>query len=264
MVVAWLFWFGRCGFPQRRLAAALLSGGVAVSLVLGSLYFVGYVTPTWNPPNPGPIESLYAGARILSYGFGATAMNAPRLFVVLTFLLFSATLLLVWISKRNHQPARRFRLLGAAWFAATAVAFAFAVGWGRAGWVPLYGLPSRYALLVVPAFVALLLVWDDLPGAASRWLSGGFALVLLVLLPLNERAGETYFGRWYRNGTQAVQAELQAGTPFRQIAERHGAFLMPSWSIDVLAQHMTWLRTAGVAPFAQRPSDTPSAPPRGL
>jgi len=242
----------RTGDPRRRAAGWWLLIGSAGALVLGALYFVGYVHPTWNPPNPGLVASSKVILKMLALGFGASAFFwfTPAVLAAVCFLAASA-----WQGvQRAMRPDRREFTAGPLVFFGTAILFAAGVGWGRAGYVPDIGIPLRYVSISLPAFIAGYLMWI---GSGSQWRSvvqRGLALAMLVLLPFNTTAGHRFFADWYHEGMTELRADLDRGMPIDQIAVRHNRFLVHWWQPPELERHMRMLQDAGIGPFGRKPA----------
>lgn len=249
-LVAGASWNGGRAWPRRREASVILGVAIAATLLAGALYFVGYYTPWWNPPNPGWRLSLQTAARVLSLGFGMAPAEAWRPFVALTLALLAATAWCLVRAARRGHVGERLRTWGLALFWVDAVGFAFAVGWSRSSWVPQFGIPSRYALFAIPAFVACFLFWTQFGSARWRlWMPRALALAMLVLVPWNTRAGHTYFANWYRDGMRAFHVDVAAGLTIDELARRHQPFLFHALTPEVIEQKMRWLHEAGVEPF---------------
>lgn len=244
----WSCWSGSRGWPHRRPVGAWLMTASVGTIVLSALYFVGYEHPWWNPPNPGIVPSTRVVLKVLSLGFGA----APYFWwtpAVLAAVVFVSGSFLQALRRVQPSGPPRDYALGAALFFATAIAFAAAAGWGRAGDVPVTGIPLRYVSLVIPAFLAAYLTWVVSPSRLGPAVTRGLALVMLLLLPINTVAGHRLFADWYDQGMTSLQTDLDAGVPIEELARRHGKFLVHWWSPEELARHMHMLRDAGVAPF---------------
>lgn len=244
----WSCWAGSRGWPLRRgLGAWLMTASIA-TVALGAVYFVGYEHPWWNPPNPGIIPSTKVVLKVLSLGFGAAPYFWWTPAVVLSVVFLCASCFAALQRIASAGPDRDYAI-GAALFFAVAIAFAAAAGWGRAGYEPTAGIPLRYVNLVIPAFLAAYFTWVVSPSRLAPVFGRGLALVLLVLLPINTVAGHRLFAEWYHDGMTTLQADLDAGVPIEQLAERHGKFLVHWWTPEQIARHMHMLRDAGIAPF---------------
>ena len=219
-----------------------------VTVSLGGAYFIGYEHPWWNPPNPGLIPSTKVVLKVLSLGFGAAPYFWWTPAVVLSVAFLGASFFAALHRVGPSAPGRDYAL-GAALFFAVAIAFAVAAGWGRAGYEPTAGIPLRYVNLVIPAFLAAYFTWAASPWRFAPVFGRGLALVLLIVLPINTVAGHRLFADWYHDGMTTLQADLDAGVPIEQLAERHGKFLVHWWTPAQVARHMHMLRDAGIAPF---------------
>lgn len=234
-----------------------MSASIA-ALALGALYFVGYEHPTWNPPNPGIGRSLKVVLKVLSLAFGPASYFwwEPAVLATAIFLAVSC-----WRAFRRIEgpPAHRDYAIGAALFLITAVGFAAAVGWGRAGYEPEIGLPLRYVSIAIPAFIASYLTWVISPSRAATAVQRTLALMMLLLVPINTIGGHRFFADWYHAEMTSFQADLGAGLPIEDLAVRHNRFLVHWWTPTELARHMRMLREAGVPPFDRAVSkQTPS------
>ncbi|MBA3641670.1 MAG: hypothetical protein H0W53_20855 [Acidobacteria bacterium] len=239
---------GSRGWPHRRGIGAWLMSASVVTVILGAVYFVGYEHPWWNPPNPGIIPSTKVVLKVLSLGFGAAPYFWWTPAVVLSVVFLTASLVAALHRIASTGPGRDYAV-GAALFFAVAIAFAAGAGWGRAGYEPTAGIPLRYVNLVIPAFLAAYFTWVLSPSPFAKVFARGLALVLLILLPINTVAGHRLFADWYHDGMTKLQADLDAGVPIEQLAERHGKFLVHWWTPEQVARHMHMLRQANIAPF---------------
>ena len=78
----WAAWVGFAQLRQSRArgefsrgGALLLASAIVAPLLVG-VYFIGYVKPWWNPPNPGRLLTLETTLRFLALAWGAAARNA--------------------------------------------------------------------------------------------------------------------------------------------------------------------------------------------
>lgn len=246
----WCCRSGAHGWPERPAIGGWLMTAAAGAVVIGGLYFIGYEHPWWNPPNPGIVPSLKVVLKILGLGFGAASYSwwAPAVIGAVLFLGAAST-----VALRRVLAGTRFdgRALGPALFLANGIAFAAAVGWGRAGYAPEIGIPLRYVSISIPAFIAGYFIWTTSRTRTALAIQRALALVLLALLPLNTVAGHRLFAGWYTDGMSAVRADLAAGMPIEDLAERHQPFLVHWWTPEELARHMRMLEAAGIAGFAR-------------
>lgn len=249
-MMGWVAWQAAREPGPGRVAGMVLGAGVVGAFAAGAVYFVGYETLWWNPPSPGWRLSARAALRVLAMGLGVSAEDRWGGFATAVVGLGLATVWCLATAWRRGVAKGRTTVAWAGLFVFTTFGYAIAIGWGRAGWVPQFGIPSRYALLVAPAMVSSFLAWTLCGGRITqRWVPRGLAAALLVLLPWNTRAGDRYFADWYREGMRGFHRELNAGVPVEDLAQRHGGFLYHAMSPEVLAEHMRKLRAAGVTPF---------------
>ena len=267
-------WFAYDGYRRWRAvrfatgcrwASKILIGAAVISLCLTGLYFVGYERPSWTPPNPGLVPSIKATLQFLALGFGPVSRSSWILSVTAAVAILLPT---AWLLIRralipaNPKSDRGLEILV---FFGTTAAFAFAMGWGRAGVIPLYGIwPLHYVLLAVPAFITAFFAWElygspKLRAAVQR----GLLIGMVVLGPFNTIHG-IWSAKWLLDGDKLLMQDLKAGYSLANIAERHRNLLYPHISADSLTNMMLMLHNAGIGPFAkvqesqsQRRSSTP-------
>jgi hypothetical protein len=232
---------------DRRLGAFLVGAAAAAVLITG-VYFVGYQRATWFPPSPSIRATLETSLKVLALGFGPAAKRSWPASSLAAAVLLSAAGALLLVRAWQGRGAERMRALRLLLFAGAFLTLALAVGWGRAGSVPTWGLPARYALLSAPALALVYFVWELYgPPALRGWVRAGLLAVMCIALPFNTQAG-LQWGRWYRNGMTTVERDLVAGTPLPEMARRHRAFLL-HWNEEMLASRMQMLSEAGIGPF---------------
>jgi hypothetical protein len=237
------------GWPRKSGLGLWLMGSCAGALALTAFYFVGYEHPWWNPPSPGMLASMKTALKVLSLAFGPAAEFWWTPAVAAVAVVIASTL---WLSARRvsrHSGAARDYAVGAALFLTVSAIFALAVGWGRAAYVPQFGIPIRYVVLALPVSVGSYLTCVASLSTAGRMGTRGLAAALLLLLPLNHLAGHRFFADWYREGMSRVEADIRQGLPVDELATRHQPFLIHWWTPEELARHMRMLRQAGIAPF---------------
>jgi hypothetical protein len=253
-------WLGYWGILQWRAAkhaggprwvSSFLIGAAIVALGLIGLYFVGYEQPSWNPPNPGIGSTLKTTSKFLAFGFGPAATKFWALSVSLALSLLLPSLWVAMLAVLRHQGAERQRALGILLCFGNLILFALAMGWGRAGAIPLMGLPLRYVLLAVPLFCVIFFVWELYGSSRLRSLAqGGLLLAMVIALPFNTTLGLRW-GDWYQQGMQAIEQDLLIGTSPALLAQHHRDFLIHWWSEDQLAAGIQMLHEANIGPFAQ-------------
>lgn len=239
MVARWI--------PEYLIACACLA------LALSGLYLAGYRSPEWAPPNPGLLPTLITAGKFMAMALGPMGAH-PRASIVLIPAVLAglvATGVLVLLALRRHQGPERFRAFGLLLFAAGSAALILAMGWGRAGWVPSFGMPYRYALMSVPTLCWAFFVWLLYgPSRLREWALALFALGALLVLPLNVRAGLAWRD-WYVAGMSSVERDLCRGMDLAELADRHVRVLM-HWNRGTLEERMRMLEEAGLGPWAAR------------
>jgi hypothetical protein len=264
----WAAWAGLTQLRAARGAGAsslhgalLLASAVAAPLLVG-IYFIGYVQPWWNPPNPGRLLTLQTTLRFLALAWGAAARNAWTVSILAIVAVLAATLLLLMLALRRARGAERQRAFGLLSFAGGCAVLALASGWGRAATDMVSGMPMRYVLFSVPTLCATYFIWElYAPAAPRRWLQSALCAAMLVLLPWNTREGFGLPGRydigwrgWYVTGMNAVEQDIQRGVPRLEMASRHREFLM-HWDEAKLAAGMRMLHDAHIGPFSRLHDD---------
>jgi hypothetical protein len=262
MLVGATQWRGARATGASPRDAVLLLAAAIVAPILVGVYFIGYVQPWWNPPNPGRLLTLKTTARFLALAWGATARNAWLPFIAATFLVLGASLLLLLIAVARTRGAERQRALGLLQFAGGCAVLALAIGWGRAATDMVSGMPMRYVVFAVPTLLASYFIWElYAPPRPRRWMQLALFVAMLALLPWNTREGFGLPGRydigwrgWYVTGMTAVEQDLRDGVPRAEMASRHREFLM-HWDEAKLAAGMAMLRDAHIGPFSHLPPD---------
>jgi hypothetical protein len=255
-------WSGTRGWPVRRGVSRWLIAAGCGTLVLTTLYFVGYEHPWWNPPSPGVKPAFKTALKVLSLGFGPASEFWWAPGVAAAVALYLASLWRAFQNASARSGADRDYAIGAMLFLANAIGFAWVLGWARAAHVPEFGIPTRYVLAVTPAVVASYLTWELSGSSIARIVQRSLAIGLLVLVPFNTVAGHRFFADWYRAGMARLERDIDDGVPIAELAVRHQPFLVHWWKPAVLEQHMRWLHDAGIAPF-DRVMITESVPAMG-
>lgn len=260
----WAAWVGVVQLRAARAAresgargALLLASAIAAPVLVG-VYFIGYVKPWWNPPNPGRLQSLKTTLRFLALAWGAAARNAWTIAILAIVLVLAGTLVVLVRALARARGAERQRAFGLLSFAGGCGVLALAIGWGRAATDMVSGMPMRYVLFAVPALCATYLIWElYAPDAARRALQAALCIAMIVLLPWNTREGFGLPGRydigwrgWYVTGMNAVEQDIGEGVPRLEMASRHREFLM-HWDEQKLAAGMRMLHDAHIGPFSR-------------
>lgn len=258
----WAAWAGLAQLRASRGAespstrgALLLAAAIAAPILVG-VYFIGYVKPWWNPPNPGRLLTLKTTLRFLALAWGAAVRNAWMPSILVTIAVLASTMVLLVSALLRARGAERQRAFGLLSFAGGCAVLALAIGWGRAATDMVSGMPMRYVLFAVPALCATYFIWElYAPVAPRRWLQTALCVAMFVLLPWNTREGFGLPGRydigwrgWYVTGMNTVEQDIRSGVPRLEMASRHREFLM-HWDEARLAAGMRMLREAHIGPF---------------
>lgn len=264
----WAVWVGmaqlreaRAGANSAKSGMMLLSSAIIAPLLV-AVYFIGYVKPWWNPPNPGRLLTLKTTLRYLALAWGAAARNewVPSIIAIIAVLLPTTLLLVRALARlRGDQQRRAFGLVS---FAGGCAVLALAIGWGRAATDVVSGMPMRYVIFSVPTLCAAYYVWElYAPMVARRGMQAALCVIMLALLPWNTREGFGLPGRydigwrgWYVTGMNAVEHDIDAGVPRLEMAHRHREFLM-HWDETKLAAGMRMLHDAHIGPFSRLRDD---------
>jgi hypothetical protein len=236
------------------------SSCIFVSIALVGLYFVGYEHAT--PPKPGVLPTIVTAARFVGMSLGPVGAGTGRIFPEsLIGILFCGVGCLLWSSGiipvsrglRSICSAERSRVFGLVMFAAAMGAVVLAMAWGRSGWVPLWGMPDRYALLSVPGLCAVYFAWILYgPEITRNRMATSFAIAVLLALPFNVQKGLGYRDA-YVTGMRAFEQDLANGLSWQELGESHREFLM-DWDHTSVMKGMQMLYQTGAGPWkgAQR------------
>jgi hypothetical protein len=245
------------------------SACVIISIVFACYYFVHYVPPSWPawvPPHAF-LSTMVTGVRFVGMSLGPVGANTytplgiggvpPESIIAVVFCGVGA---LLWVS--SMIPLRRglglyrirmpegSRFFGLLIFTAAMAALVLALAWGRSPWVPILGMPSRYALLSVPGLCAVYFAWILYgPETTRNRFAIAFAIVILFALPFNVQDG---LGErdLYVTGMRAFEQDLAEGLSWQELADRHYQFLL-QWDRDGLVERMPMLHEAKIDPFGR-------------
>ena len=132
--------------------------------------------------------------------------------------------------------------------------FALVMGWGRAAWIPRFGLPIRYVMLTVPTILICYGTWEiygfPLLRRGMQWTL--FIIMFLLILP-NSKAG-FIFRNWYVTDYNKLMKDINDSIPHTQLAERNQMFLL-HWDKNNLIKGMQQLKKAGMVPFKNMKDD---------
>jgi hypothetical protein len=232
---------------------------VIVSIALSGFYFLGYEPVT--PRNPGIGLTIIAAARFIGMALGpvggGTGRAFPRSIIGILFcgvgcVLLASGMIPLRSELRSIRPAERFRVFGLLIFAAAMIALALLIAWGRAGNVPLFGMPSRYALLSVPGLCASYFAWILYgPETARNRVAIAFVVAVLLALPFNLRDGLRGLDEYYVRGMRSFEQDLTDGLSWRELAKRHEKFFM-DWDHLAVMKGMQMLHEAKMGPWKTR------------
>jgi len=144
----------------------------------------------------------------------------------------------------------QLRTFGLLMFAAAMAGLVLAMAWGRAGWVPIQGMPDHYALLSVPGLCAAYFAWILYGSEPIRnWITICFAIAALLALPFNVREGNAWRS-WYVAGMLSFEEDFSTGLSWQELGDKHYKFLL-HWNRDALVERMKMLHDAKVGPLGK-------------
>jgi hypothetical protein len=232
---------------------------VVFAIAVIGLYFVGYEPTT--PSNPGIVITAITAARFVGMSLGPVGAGMGRIFPASVIgVLFCGVACLLWASAviplsrglGNARSAERFRVIGFLMFAAATAALVLLMGWGRAGWVPIYGMPSRYVLLSVPGLCAAYFSWILYgPDGTRDRVTMVFAVAVLLALPFNLRQGLGHRDA-YVELMRGFEQNVAKGMSWRELAERQTKGFI-RWDPELDAKGMEMLHEAKMGPWKNTP-----------
>jgi hypothetical protein len=231
---------------------------VIISIALVGLYFVGYVSPSLPPHAFGP--TIVTGARFVGMSLGPVGAGTGRVFPAsIIGVVFCGVGVLLWASSiiplrhgcRMRAPEAS-RFFGFLIFAAAMAALVMAIAWGRAGWVPIQGLPDKYLVMSVPGVCAAYFAWLLYgPLAARNRVANAFAIAAFLALPFHIAKELAGLGS-YLADTQAFEQDLADGLSWQELAERHQKILLPFPDArDELIEYARMLHEAKIGPLGR-------------
>ncbi|MDO1446681.1 hypothetical protein Q0590_10490 [Rhodocytophaga aerolata] len=234
---------------RNRVSGILLTCSL-VSVLLCGVYFIGYIPTTWNPPSPGMVESIMTTGKFVLLSVGPAVKYSWKiagLAIIGICSLVGWCLYLVikasWQRKQTEEQHRAWILL---FLFLIMVAFSIAIGWGRAGLVPQFGMPDRYVILASPLLFICFF-------ASEFFEKRGFIQVLLflmmfLLIPYNTRAGFKWH-EWYKKGIVGLESDMAKNMTNLELAKENKAFLIHWWGDEKLAEHIKMLEEVNSSPF---------------
>lgn len=233
---------------DRRIGVAFIAGAALTFGVIG-MYFIGYVSPPWSPQPASPAEFLTAAQNYFAYALGPGARRYS-VFAAVAVVGFIGCGCLLAVRATLFQPLdERLRAGGIALFIGSGTALGLAIAYARGSYEG--RLPDRYALFAVLPLLGAVFAWQlYAPRKLAKLAVAGPLVAFVLFLPLNIRAGFAWRD-WYVAGMSALEADMAANLPIRQLAARHHEFLM-HWSEERLREAMQMLRDAGLGPLGNR------------
>lgn len=238
---------------QAGVRAALFGATSIAGAALSAVYVAQYRPSDYHPPDPGPLAKVVTAFKFAAMALGPAVWEHRALVaIVLSVVVIGAAVLVArrGVSALAARDEERWRLAGIVCFVGGCVVLTVMMGYGRAAWVPKYGMPPRYALLAVPLVVAAYYAWE-LYGSrrAARAIQMMLLAVSVFCIPANYRAGR-FFVDWMRDSMDQAQRDIDAGLPRLEIARRNRENLL-HWDEPGLARGIGMLRDAGIGPFAR-------------
>jgi hypothetical protein len=227
------------------------SACVSISIALAGLYFVGYVSPPWAPPNPGFGPSVVTGVRFVGMGIGPIgAADAGVLLCGVTFLLLASAIIPLRRGLCGIGTPEGSRFFGYVIFVSAIADLVLVMAWDRAGWVPQFGMPDRYSLLSVPALCAAYFAWILYGSETARRRVGiAFAVTALPALPFNIRKGFAWRDG-YVIGMSAFEQDLSNGLSWQELGDKHEPFFARGDG-PILVERMRMLHEAKIGPLGR-------------
>jgi hypothetical protein len=242
------------GTQNNRKAGTILIFAIIVTLLIMVAYFIGYERPYWNPPSPNLRSTIITTAKFLALCFGPSSSHWWTIAIVAALaLVFATSIFLIQVAAKSKGVELR-KAIAILFLLAGSMLFALVMGWGRAAWVPIYGLPIRYVILSVPTLILCYGTWTNFGlNRAGRYMQWSLFLIMLFLLYPNTREGIKW-GSWYLHECNKVMKDIAKGVPHTQLAEKNQEFLL-HWNKKMLITAMQQLKDAGMGPFTQMKED---------
>jgi hypothetical protein len=244
----WLLWGAVRGLrsPQsedRRRAVAML-GLAASSLSIVALYWHGFHSPNMHLPEPRLGAVLRTTLQALSktcVELNPEIARIGKLSVPLLAAWAAVTLLAAW--RRREE---RFRATGLLLFLSAMAGMALAIGWSRA-WVGAdAGLVPRYGIALLPALLAIYLIWCHYGSHSCRNLGQMTIFVIACMFFVPRMIQGWKHAEAVRTLTQSFEQEILDGEPAPALAEHHP---WPIIDATFAEARFIELREAGVWPF---------------
>lgn len=239
-------WLGYCGWLNWHLKKLTLSlflwGSGIIAIAISIIYFIGYEKPAWNTPSPGIFSSIKTAIMFTAFGLSPVAAKAWSVFILIASIFLIPTLICILFTKLKKSGFEGNRRLGITLFLLNLILLALAMGHGRAGLLPTQGLPLRYFLLSVLAYLTAFFIWELYGSVQQKAFYQRLLLIFFaLLLPLNMIIGWKSWGSWYYQGMKSFQHDLETEVSLLKVAEKHKDFLIHWWESQQLAENIKFL-----------------------
>ncbi len=239
--------------PGARVRLRLLGAGLLAGALCTASYVIFYENQGWKPPNPGLRPTVETALRFAEMAIGPGGWEHRTATAAVTTVGTVGAVVLLAVRGWRALAARddeRWRVVGLICFLGGCAVLIAAMGYGRAGWVPEFGMPPRYALLAAPLLLAVYYVWDVYGPGPLAGVARGALVALAILCVRANYVNGMYFVDWYRPGVDRALADVAAGVPRLEIARRNREHLL-RWDEPGLAKGIGMLRDAGMGPFVR-------------
>jgi hypothetical protein len=258
-------WLLYCAFYNRRnlpitkarnLVCGILLACSIISMLLCGVYFIGYERATWNPPSPGIVESIKTSGKFILLSVGPVVKYywqiALLALVAIAGIVAGSLYLVARASLHKEESIERQRAWVLALFFCCLAVFSIAIGWGRAGLVPQYGMPDRYVLFASPLLFICFFAGEffEKKGLIQTILF----LMMFLLIPANTKAGFKW-REWYQKGIQALELDMARNMTDLELAGENKTFLIHWWEDEKLAKHIQMLQEVENSPFYKAIAD---------
>lgn len=253
---------------DRPVAALILVVSTFLAVMLCGVYFIGYIKPTWNVPSPSLGASIKTVLKCLAYVWGPIASKAWWPSVLMAILLVGSSVCVGLFAIKWTRGVQRTRVIGLLWLFAILLLIEAAVGHARAAQVTKYGIPIRYVLFATNVSCLAFFLWQLYgPRRVRTGVLWGLFGITAILLPANNYAGFTTWGRWYDSEMDKMEHTLDHGVTPEGFVDRHGKTLVHWWPRDRMVWHLYMLKQNRMGPFVQlrdpkpTPRDQPATQP---
>jgi hypothetical protein len=244
----WLLWGGmrklRAGQPDDRWRAVTMLVLAGSSLSIVALYWYGYHSPHGYLGQPRPDAALRTTLQALSKTCIESSPEIAGIGKLIVPILAASAIVALLTAWR--APEERFRATGLVLFLTSEIATAFAIGWSRAVLGTEAGLVPRYGVALLPALLAVYLIWC-LYGPPSCRNFGQMTIFVIACMFFVPRMIQGWkHAETVRTLTQSFEQEILDGEPAQALAEHHP---WPVMDAAYAEARFIDLREAGAWPF---------------